>query len=430
MNLYTAKVALRHMMVLAICGGSATATRLWLRRARRPRPHPGTWRILVVRPDHLGDLLFATPALDRLRQALPTAHITALVGPWGAPMWKDNPALNCLQVVPFPGISGERTGSLLAPYTLLGRLSRRLAMRGYDSGIVLRFDHWWGAALLWAAGIPVRWGYGTPGMGLWLNRKVRYVPGKHEVEQNLYLMQAMVRAMAGPSGLSRVGPLYISRREGRPPLRPPEPAAPPQDVMAGWADAPYRVVIHPGSGAANKLWTIRGWAEIAARLAAEGRAVALTGSAGERMLTDAIASEYEALHAQPGRGGNPPVHLPQLYNLAGRTADLHQLVWVLQHAHIVLGVDSGPLHIAAALHKPTLHLYGPSDEAIWGPWGDPRLHRTLRAPGTRPTMKLDTGAPALQGGPDMQAITVDMVMAAIRELMGECERMMPDGPDG
>jgi heptosyltransferase-2/heptosyltransferase-3 len=148
------------------------------------------------------------------------------------------------------------------------------------------------------------------------------------------------------------------------------------------------------------------------------------------MLTDAIASEYEALHAQPGRGGNPPVHLPQLYNLAGRTADLHQLVWVLQHAHIVLGVDSGPLHIAAALHKPTLHLYGPSDEAIWGPWGDPRLHRTLRAPGTRPTMKLDTGAPALQGGPDMQAITVDMVMAAIRELMGECERMMPDGPDG
>ena len=43
--------------------------------------------ILVVRPDHLGDLLFATPALSRLRQAFPDARITALVGPWGRPMW-------------------------------------------------------------------------------------------------------------------------------------------------------------------------------------------------------------------------------------------------------------------------------------------------------------------------------------------------------
>ena len=83
---------------------------------------------------------------------------------------------------------------------------------------------------------------------------------------------------------------------------------------------------------------------------------------------------------------------------------------------MVLGVDNGPLHIADALGKPTLHLYGPSDETIWGPWGDPRKHRAFRAPGTHPAAHLETGAPGIEGGPEMRAITVDMVMGEITKL--------------
>ena len=64
----------------------------------------------------------------------------------------------------------------------------------------------------------------------------------------------------------------------------------------------------------------------------------------------------------------------------------------------------------------TFNLYGPSDETIWGPWGDPQKHRAFRAPGTHPASHLDTGAPGIEGGPEMRAITVEMVMGEITQL--------------
>jgi heptosyltransferase-2/heptosyltransferase-3 len=138
----------------------------------------------------------------------------------------------------------------------------------------------------------------------------------------------------------------------------------------------------------------------------EGWAVAITGSPDERRLADAIV---QAIGPVPKNS--------VLINVAGQTANIAQLVWVLEQADMVLGVDSGPLHIADALGKPTLHLYGPSDETIWGPWGDPALHRAFRAPGTHPTMRLDVGSPELEGGPEMRAITSSMVLEQVTFLL-------------
>jgi hypothetical protein len=80
-------------------------------RSIRPQSDQEIQRILLVRPDHLGDLLFATPTLKRIRQAFPGAHITGLVGPWGRAMWEGNPDLNSLETLPFPGIAGVRRES-------------------------------------------------------------------------------------------------------------------------------------------------------------------------------------------------------------------------------------------------------------------------------------------------------------------------------
>jgi ADP-heptose:LPS heptosyltransferase len=351
-------------------------------------------RILVIRPDHLGDLLFATPALARLRTAFPAAHITGLVGPWGRAIWQDNPNLDTLKVVAFPGISGDKGRNPLAPYNLLRNTARELSHEKYDLGVTLRFDHWWGAALLAAAGVPRRWGYDTPGMGDWLTNMVPYRPGKHEVEQNLALVEALIE------GEHRIleEPLEIVRNRGIPALTPPRAIAPDLGALAGWVDAPRRAIIHPGTMSSNKLWTLQGWGEVAKQLVAEGWAVALTGSPNERPLVQAILAAANE---------------PSLLSLVGATTNISQLAWVLGHANLVLGVDNGPLHIADALGKETLHLYGPSDETIWGPWGDPQKHRALRAPGTHPTSHLETGSPGMEGGPEMRAITVEMVMRVI-----------------
>lgn len=358
-------------------------------------------RILIVRPDHLGDLLFATPALERIRKAFPGAHITGAIGPWGRAMWEGNPSINSLYEIPFPGITPKEEKWPFAPYALLNQHASWLFHRRYDLAIILRFDHWWGAALLWAAGVPRRWGYDTSGMGTWLTNAVPYVPGRHEVEQNLALVEPVVQKYVDRARLQRIGSIEVARGRGIPALRPPQLTALPAGLADRWLAAPQRVVIHPGTAAANKLWIIGGWAEVANRLGNEGWAVALTGSPDEERLAEAIVSRVE---------GTPPL------NLVGKTTSLGQLVSVLGAAHMVLGVDSGPLHIATALGKPTLHLYGPSDERIWGPWSNSYKHRVLRAPGTRPTMHLEVGSPALEGGPDMRAITVEMVMREVRAL--------------
>jgi ADP-heptose:LPS heptosyltransferase len=354
-------------------------------------------RILVMRPDHLGDLLFVTPTLDLIRQAFPGAHITGLVGPWGRAMWEGNPNLDALEVVPFPGIV-ERVGGV-EPYRLLARSAAQIAGGRYDLGVTLRFDHWWGAALMWAAGIPRRWGYDTLGMKSWLTGLVPHTPGRHEVEQDLALAQAMMEAV----GIRHVVPPRIDRTHGQPALTPPNISEPPLAMLDGWmnADADKRVVIHPGTAGANKLWTVRGWAEVADKLIAEGYSVVVTGAPNEQALCARIV---EATTGKP-------------LDLSGRTTSIAELSWVLDKAYMVLGVDSGPLHIADALGKRTLHLYGPSDERSWAPWGDPRLHRALRAPGTHPTEILGVDVRHIEGGPEMRAISVDMVMKEIEELL-------------
>ncbi|MDQ6694384.1 MAG: glycosyltransferase family 9 protein [Chloroflexota bacterium] len=364
-------------------------------RNARPRGKAPVGRVLVIRPDHLGDLLFATPALGVIRKALPEAHITGAVGPWGKAMWSGNPDLDALVDIRFPGIIERSNG--LGAYRLLGAEADKLYDKSYDLGIVLRFDYWWGAALLWAAGVPNRWGYRTGEMAAWLTLGIPYKAGRHEVEQDLYLAYSAASMYSNPVGKAA----GMDRTHGEPPLTPPEPLKP--ETLPGgwemWLAAPRRAIIHPGTAAANKLWTVSGWAEVARTLVERGYAVAFTGSPAERPLAGAIAAR-----------------VPDASNFAGETAGIEQLAWLFTQAGMVLGVDSGPLHLADALGKPSLHLYGPSDEVAWGPWGDPGMHRTLRAPGTRPTMHLDVISREIEGGAEMRAITLDMVMREVDEL--------------
>src|SRR5689334_2309174 len=84
-------------------------------------------RVLVIRPDHIGDVLMATPSLRLLRQALPEAEITALVGPWAVRVLAGNPNVDRVLLLLSPGFvraEPARTGSVgllryLRPYTTL-----------------------------------------------------------------------------------------------------------------------------------------------------------------------------------------------------------------------------------------------------------------------------------------------------------------------
>src|SRR6185437_12053400 len=84
---------------------------------RRPRPVPeGPRRILIIRPDHLGDLILAAASVAALRTVLPGARLIAWLGPWGEPVWRQHSALDGIEVCPFPGFTRAAKPNSLAPY--------------------------------------------------------------------------------------------------------------------------------------------------------------------------------------------------------------------------------------------------------------------------------------------------------------------------
>ncbi len=78
--------------------GAPAAYRIRQTRLRKPAP-----RILLIRPDHLGDLVLTTPVLNALKEHAPDAHITMLVGPWSREIVARHPAIDAILTCPFPG---------------------------------------------------------------------------------------------------------------------------------------------------------------------------------------------------------------------------------------------------------------------------------------------------------------------------------------
>jgi ADP-heptose:LPS heptosyltransferase len=392
----------RGQVRLALLRALAAATRPVLGRDR-PTGEPS--RLLVIRPDHIGDLLFATPALRALRAAYPQAHIAALVGPWGADIVRrfghgtPCPYLDEVLTCDFPWFSRRPKASPLEPYRLLGAEARRLRGLGFDLALNLRFDFWWGALLSYLAGIPRRVGYAIAECRPFLTEAVPYTPGRHEVRQNLSLVEHVLR---GGVGIQAGEP-------GQPPLDFPlsdEERAFARQWLSGHGmvegDA---VAIHPGAGAAVKLWPADRWAAVADALAGRyGCRILLTGSASERSLVQLVDVRMRAR--------------PLL--VTGETT-LGQLAALFAACRLVLGVDSGPLHLAVAVGAPTVHLYGPVDPALFGPWGDPVRHAVVQAQyfdqpcQRRPCNRLDYAPAELPAHPCMATITVEQVLEAAAE---------------
>ncbi len=341
---------------------SAPAARVRLRRRlgrmlaacapNAPVPAGLPQRLLLIRPDHLGDLLFLGPALRWLRAEHAAATLTLLAGPWAAPAL---PALagtyDDLLLAPLPGFERAARAGLRQRWQMLPQWAATLRRRRFDAALIFRPDHWWGAMAAALAGIPCRLGYAATETAPWLTQAL-LLPREHAAASNLRLAGALLgqRPALDPAA----HPLRFD-------LRPQDVAAVGR-LLAAAGVAPDRrlAVIHPGAGAASKLWEAGKWAEVARALAARGLVVLVTGGPGE-----------EALAAQAAAGSDA-------IDLAGRT-DFGQLAALLARADLVLGPDSGPLHLAVAVGAATVHLFGPADPVIFGPWGPGARHVVVQS---------------------------------------------------
>ena len=352
-----------------------------------PQRGRGSKRVLVIRPDHLGDALLATPAIQQLKSARPDLEIHALCGSWTAELLAAYPVIDRVIALPFPGFARQQQAG--NPYMLALRWARTLRESAYAAAIVMRQDHWWGAWLAWLAGIPRRIGYDRANVSPFLTDAVA-LRHEHAVMQNLRLVSRLTDSQP-PAGIRLTYPAQASDRAniaGR--LR---------DL--GVNGDRRLVCIHPGSGSASKLWTVDKWAAVADRLVADFTCqIVFTGASGESALID----EIRAGMTQPA--------------INFGATNIGQLAALCQRAALALGPDSGVMHLAAAVDTPTVALFGPADPIEFAPWGDGARHITLSGDmSCAPCRILDWRGDDAKYHPCVRDIEVESVVAAADRLL-------------
>jgi heptosyltransferase-2/heptosyltransferase-3 len=311
------------------------------------RPNRGT--VLLIRPDHLGDMLLSTPAIRALKMAKPNTRLVAMVGDWSAEVIAPYPEIDLVLTVPFPGFTRRPKESLSSPYLAAWRWGHRLRALRAETAIILRPDHWWGALLAYLAGIPNRIGYDLPDVRPFLTDRYTFTPN-HAVIQGAQLVERWTGHLEHDQ-LSLTYPVSESDREYMQKLLDERGITPQRPIIA----------IHPGAGTPIKCWEPQHWALVADTLVKRlNAAVVLTGSAGEHGQIAEVMKHMNS-HA---------------VSLSGET-NVGQLAAVYERALVVLGADSGPLHLAVACGAATVHLFGPADPAEFGPWGDPNRQIVL-----------------------------------------------------
>ncbi len=278
----------------------------------------GISSILAIGPAWVGDMVMAQSLFAGLRQQHPDAAIDVLAPRWTLPLLRFMPEVR--QFIEQPLGHGEL--GLAARY----RQGRSLRAAGYDLALVLPGSVKSALVPYWA-GIPRRRGYGGALRRLLLN-EIRAKAALPQVESYLALIDwqktaPQPRLIVPPGGSGQaLAALGVTRPKG--PL----------------------LAIAPGAeyGPA-KRWPSRHFAELAEAKRKQGWQVWLFGSAGDREAAEAIPCDQ---------------------NLAGRTS-LDQAVMLLALADLVVSNDSGLMHVAAALQRPQLALFGPSDPLRTGP---------------------------------------------------------------
>lgn len=299
-------------------------------------------RVLVVKLRHHGDVLLSSPVFSTLRRVLPQAEIDGLVYSDTMPMLEGHPAIARLHGI-------DRNWKRLGPAAQAAvewDLLRRLRARDFDLVIHLT-EHPRGAWLARLTG--ARWAVApkTSRGGRWWHGSFTHffaTPGngrRHAVERNL-------------DALRRIG-IQPTIEDKRVVLVPGAAAeARIESVLAehGLADRAF-VHLHPAARWLFKCWPANNTAALADALAERGTPVVLTSAPDDR---------ERVLVADVLRAARVP-HI----DLSGQLS-LRELAALTARARLFVGVDSVPMHIAAAMGKPVVALFGPSGEFEWGPW--------------------------------------------------------------
>jgi len=338
-------------------------------------------RALVIKLRHHGDVLLASPVISLLKAR--QMEVDALVYDDTAPMLQGHPALSRLHVV---GRNWRKKG-VVERFLVEKTLFAELRARKYDLLVHLS-EQPRGAWLARTLGARYSVAPAMRDRGAFWRRSFTHLfpiaARRHQVEVNL-------------DALRRIGlqPLPEEKKVVF------VPGADAERKVEQLVEGRPFVHLHPASRWRFKCWPAEKNAELIDRLSAEGHRVIVTAAAD--------AEEISFIENILSKTKTAPL------NLAGKLS-IKELGALAARARLFVGVDSMPMHLAAAMGAPTVALFGPSGEAQWGPWG--AGHRVVASGHSCRPCGLD----GCGGGKVSECLTtlpVDAVLAAAHELLAQ-----------
>ena len=348
-------------------------------------------RVLIVRIGAMGDVLHALPAVAALRRLHPDCFIGWAIEPRWADLlqiagdtedmtqgvrWQVRPLVDRWYAVP----TKEWKRRPFAPGTFreIRALHRVLRAEAFDYCIDMQ-------GALKSAGVGLMAearifaGFASPRerIARRLYDRCISVTGAHVVQQACELLSGALGQELEPAPVT----------------------LPMQELAERWADdtvgsEPF-CLISPGGGWGAKLWPAERFGQVAAQLGQAGIPSIVNASpAGSREADEVAEASFDHARVVP--------------------CSVAQLIALVRRAAVVIGGDTGPIHLAAALDRPIVAIFGPTDPARNGPWITPTRSRILRDDSSVTSHKRKK-----QAEPGLLRIPVEDVTAAAFELLGQ-----------
>ncbi|HKS52781.1 MAG TPA: glycosyltransferase family 9 protein [Pseudonocardiaceae bacterium] len=358
-------------------------------------------RVLIARPDHLGDVLLTLPAATAFRAAFPGTHLAFMLSPSTADVARRCPDIDETLVLPFPPLGATHA---VTGWDEVARANAKALRNRFDVAVLCRPDDPWSGTLAKLAEIPIRVGYAVPGMAGFLTHAVQLRAQHHAVIQTLRLMEEAARRLGLTAAGQSAVRAAVLKKESVHFVPSASEEALVRSILLEMPTAGTRpIVFQPGSGWPLKNWDPARWGRLGIEIEHRyGITPLVPGGPGEDALVQAIVDASDA----------------SCLGLAGRLS-VGALAALYRRSALVVGIDSGPLHLAAMVGTRVVGLYGPLPVQQWAPWSAPQRYRLAQV--SLPCSPCDCifdppcGIPL--NPPCMTGITVDAVLAACSELL-------------
>ena len=306
----------------------------------------GVRRVLVVIFKNIGDVVLSSPVFSVLKKELPNAVIDAAVNSGTETVLMGNPAINRIHVLDRAALKGNPLKRLVRELEFI----RSVRSLNYDLSIVLSTGGR-GKKLGLFSGAGIRVGIGSGKSPMLLGKplftvSVQQAPAhRHYVERDLDCLRKIglfpdkemraTRFFEGEEARARAEKLLADNGINR--------------------GDPY-VLFHPTSRWMFKCWPYEKAAELIDRLNKELNASVVLTSGPDSVEFSYMKYVLNSINSN-------------VTDLSGKLS-LRELGAFIRNARMFIGVDSAPMHIAAAVKTPAVALFGPSSELDWGPWGE------------------------------------------------------------